>query len=35
MTNLCVLLVFIGAFCGALAVAGCIADYFSKEADRG
>ena len=33
-SNLCVLLVFIGAFCGALAMAGCIAEFLSKEAEK-
>ena len=41
MDNLCALLGFIGAFCGALWiicgalwVAECIAEFFSKEADQ-
>ena len=33
-SNLSVVFVFIGAFCGALAIAGCIADYFGRDAHR-
>lgn len=35
--TVCVLLVFIGLFCGALALAGIVAEFFNpnKEARRG